>query len=209
MRYQTSLTTMYCCKQTYTQHLTNLLQITEELELPATCSYTQQDKTWVEHASWLEFIPLCLVAYYIFLRTFHFSLSSSSLFPQEQDSTPQTQQPGVIESESSQKTDALSNAPLALAQRQRRHQLVHHDATIAPTENMAQDTQLKKVRKTGGSKNWKPACDRMWVAPYQCGSQSTNGMLYCWGMLRAPWPMYRCPEYQTSKVDERICPHSP
>jgi len=48
---------------------------------------------------------------------------------------------------------ASSNAPLAEAQLQPRHQLVHRDAEIAATKNMAQDAHLKKVRKTGRSNN--------------------------------------------------------
>jgi hypothetical protein len=66
---------------------------------------------------------------------------------------PQTPQPSVIQSESSRTAGASSNAPLADTQLQRRHQLVHRDAAIAATENMAQDTQLKTVRKTGRSNN--------------------------------------------------------
>jgi len=113
MRYQLSFTSMYPCKQTNNQHRTDLLSIKRPLESPATCNYTQPDKTWVECASWLSFIPLWLVAYYIFLRTFHFSLSSSSPFPQQQVMATQTPQHSVIESESSQTTGASSNAPLA------------------------------------------------------------------------------------------------
>jgi len=48
---------------------------------------------------------------------------------------------------------ASSNAPLAEAQQQRRHQLVHRDTAIAATENMAQDADLKMVCKTGRSNN--------------------------------------------------------
>jgi len=147
MRYQLSLTSMYPWKQTNKQHWTDLLQIGGRLESPATCTYTQQDKTWVERASWLSFIPLWLVAYYIFLRTFHFSLSSSSPFPQHQVMAPQAPQPGVIQSEMSRTMVVSSNAPLPGTQQQCRHQLVHSDAAIAATENMAQDAHLKNVRK--------------------------------------------------------------
>jgi len=66
---------------------------------------------------------------------------------------PQTPQPGVIQSESSRTVGASSNAPLAETQLQRRHQLVHRDAAIAATENMAQEVHLKKVPKTGRSNN--------------------------------------------------------
>jgi len=67
---------------------------------------------------------------------------------------PQTPHPGVIQSESSRTTGASSNAPSAETQLQCRHQLVHRDAAIAATENMAQDAHLKKVGKTGRSNNW-------------------------------------------------------
>jgi len=62
---------------------------------------------------------------------------------------PQTPQPGVIQSEMSRTAGASSNAPMAVTQLQRRHQLVHRDAAIAATENMAKDAHLKKVRKPG------------------------------------------------------------
>jgi len=107
------------------------------------------DVSWVERASWQSFIPLCPVAYYIFLRTFHFSLSSSSPSPQQQVVAQQTPLPGGIQSESSRTTGASSNSPQVETQLQRRHQLVHRDAAIAATENMTQDAHLKKVRKTG------------------------------------------------------------
>jgi len=64
---------------------------------------------------------------------------------------PQTPHPSVIQSESSRTAGASSNTPLAETQLERRHQLVHHDAAIAATENMAQDVHLNKVRKTGRS----------------------------------------------------------
>jgi hypothetical protein len=66
---------------------------------------------------------------------------------------PQTPQPSVIQCESSRTAGASSNAPLADTQLQRRHQLVHRDAAIAATENMAHDAHLKKVLKTGRSNN--------------------------------------------------------
>jgi len=68
---------------------------------------------------------------------------------------PQTPQPGVIEYESSRTMCTLSNTPLAESQQQRRHQLVHHDAAIAATDNLAQDADLIKVGKTGRSKHRK------------------------------------------------------
>ena len=64
---------------------------------------------------------------------------------------PQTPQPGVIESELSWTTGAISNVPLADTQQQRKHQLVHHDGIIADNRNMAQDAHLKIVRQTGRS----------------------------------------------------------
>jgi len=94
----------------------------------------------LECASWLSFIPLWLVAYYIFLRTFHFSLSSSSPFPQQQVMAAQSPQPSGTQSEPSRTTGASSNVPLAVTQQQRSQQWVQRDATIGATENMAQDT---------------------------------------------------------------------
>jgi hypothetical protein len=138
-------------KETNKHDRTDLLQIVGLLESFRTCSDTQQDVSWVERPSWQSFIPLWPVAYYIFLKTFHFSLSSSSPFLQQQVMPPQTPQPGVIQSESSRTAGASSNVPLAETQLQRTHQLVHRDAAIAATENMAQDPHLKKVRKTGRS----------------------------------------------------------
>jgi len=66
---------------------------------------------------------------------------------------PQPPQPGGIQSEPSQTTGASSNEPLAGTQQQRSHQLVHRDAAIAATENLAQDADLKKVRWTGRRNN--------------------------------------------------------
>jgi hypothetical protein len=79
------------------------------------------------------------VAYYIFLRTFHFLLSSFSPFQQKQVIAPQTPQPDVIQSKSSRTTDTSSNAPLAETLLRLGHQLVNHDAAIAATEYIAQD----------------------------------------------------------------------
>jgi len=64
---------------------------------------------------------------------------------------PETPQLGVIQSESSQTMGGSSNAPLTETQLQRRYQLVHWDAAIAATENMALDAHLKKVLNTGPS----------------------------------------------------------
>ena len=155
MRYQLLFTSMYPCKRTNKQHRTDLLQIAGLLESPATCSYMQPDITWVECASWLSFIPLWLVAYYIFRRTFHFALSSFSPFPQQRVMAPQTPQPSLIESEWSQTTGTLLNAHRAEEQQQCRQQLVHHDSAIAASGNNPQDTHFKMVRHTGRSYNRK------------------------------------------------------
>ena len=56
---------------------------------------------------------------------------------------PQTPHPSVIQSESSRTAAALSNTPLAETPLQCRHQLVHRDAAIAATENMAQEAHLE------------------------------------------------------------------
>jgi hypothetical protein len=61
---------------------------------------------------------------------------------------PETAQPGMIQSQLSRTSGASSDAPLAETQLQRRHQLVHSDAAIAATENMAQDAHFEKVHKT-------------------------------------------------------------
>jgi len=137
------------------QHRTDLLQIKGPFESPATCSYTQQDTSWVEHASGLSFIPLWLLAGHIFLWTSYFLLSSSSPYPQQQITAPQTSQPGVIKSESSRTTGASSNVALATTQWPRRHQSVHCEAAIAATKNMTKDTHMKKVLKTGRSNDSK------------------------------------------------------
>jgi len=153
MRNQLSFTSMYPCKQTNKHHRTDLLQIAGPLESPAPRSDRQKDIPWVEHASWQSFIPLWPVAYYIFLRTFHFSLSSSSPFPQPQDMAQQAPPPGVIQSESNRTSGPLPNAPLAETKPQRRHQLVHRDAAIAATEIIALDAHLNMLRKTRHSYN--------------------------------------------------------
>jgi hypothetical protein len=80
-------------------------------------------------------------------------LSSSSPFPQQQVMAPQTPQPGVIKSESSGTTDTSSNTPVAGAQQECRHHLVHRDAAVAATEIMAQDPHSTQVHKTGRSNN--------------------------------------------------------
>ena len=140
-------------KQTNKHHRTDLLQIAGPLESLPTCSDTQQGVSWVERASWQSFIALWPVAYYIFLRTSHFSLSSSSPFPQQQVMAPKTPWPGIIQSESNRTTCSSSNEPLAETLLQRSHQLVHHNTAIVATEYMAQNKHLKKAHKTGHSNN--------------------------------------------------------
>jgi len=67
----------------------------------------------------------------------------------------ETLQPGAIGAESSRMTGPLTNAPPCETQQQRRHQLVHRDAAIVATKNLAQDAHLQMVHKTGSSKNQK------------------------------------------------------
>jgi len=68
---------------------------------------------------------------------------------------PETLQPGAIVAESSRTTGALCNTPPGETQQQRRHQLVHRDAAIVATENIAQDAHVKTVPTTGSKKNEK------------------------------------------------------
>jgi hypothetical protein len=74
---------------------------------------------------------------------------------QQQAMAPETLPPGAIGAESSRTTGASRNAPLGETQQQHRHQVVHCDAANVATEIMTQDAHLKKVRKTGSSKNKK------------------------------------------------------
>jgi hypothetical protein len=62
----------------------------------------------------MSFIQLRLVAYYIFVRTLNFSLSTSLRFPQQQLIAPHEAQPGVIQSELSETMGASSKAPPTL-----------------------------------------------------------------------------------------------
>jgi len=50
---------------------------------------------------------------------------------------------------------ATSKKELLGKQQERRHKLVHRDATNVATKHMTQDAHLKMVRKTGSSKNKK------------------------------------------------------
>jgi len=141
-RYQLSFTSMYHCKQTNKQTSSDRLTanretvgITSNLQrYAAGCILSRTCKLTVIQS-------LVTIAYYIFIRTSHFALSSSSPFPQQQVMAPRTPQPGLFQSKSSQTAGASSNAPLVETQLQRRHLLVHRDAAIAATENMAQDAR--------------------------------------------------------------------
>jgi len=64
----------------------------------------------------------------------------------------QSPQPAASRSELSWTTGAVSNAPPAEMLQQRRHSLVHRDATIAATEHITQHAQLKIVRVSGSNK---------------------------------------------------------
>jgi hypothetical protein len=74
---------------------------------------------------------------------------------QQQAMAPETLPSGAIGAESSRTSGASHNAPFGETQQQPRHQLFHRDAAIVATENMTQDAHLKKVPKTGRSKNKK------------------------------------------------------
>jgi len=60
------------------QHRADVVQIAEWLATRAMGSYVQQDSSCVERARWLLPMPFWLEADYIFLRTSHFFLLSSS-----------------------------------------------------------------------------------------------------------------------------------
>jgi hypothetical protein len=88
------------------------------------------------------------------------------MFLQQQAMAPETLPPGAIGPELIRTAGASGNAPLGETQQQRRHQLVHRDAAIVATENMTQDAHLKKVHKTGSSKNKKQhaiGCESMHI----------------------------------------------
>ena len=63
----------------------------------------------------------------------------------------QPPQPGPSGSESSQLAGTSTNTSLIGTQQERRHQLVHRDATNAATKNMTQVAHLKIVHKTRSS----------------------------------------------------------
>ena len=66
---------------------------------------------------------------------------------------PDTPRRSVIQSESSRTTGSSSDARLAETQHQRGHQLVHRNAAIVATDNIAQDKLFKNVHITGLSNN--------------------------------------------------------
>jgi len=66
---------------------------------------------------------------------------------------PETLKPGEIGAESCQTTGTSTNAPPGETQHQHSHSLVHHDAAIVGTENMAKNTHLKTECITGSSNN--------------------------------------------------------
>jgi seryl-tRNA(Sec) selenium transferase len=68
----------------------------------------------------------------------------------------QPPQPGPSGSKSGQLADASSNMSLIGTQQERRHQLVHREASDAATKHMTEDAHLKVVRKTGRSTHKKP-----------------------------------------------------
>jgi len=139
--------------RTHTQPWANLLQLAGPLETRATCSYPQQDISFVERASWLFCIPFWHEDNYIVLRTSHFiSLSTSqdfplllviiiSLLPRQQIMAAQTLQQGGSESESSRTTSASSNTPPAVNQLQSRNHFVHRDTPNAATEDITLEKQ--------------------------------------------------------------------
>jgi len=97
--------------QTNNQQQTDLLQIAGQCKIPATCSHTHQYSSWVEHTSWLLLIPFWLKANYIFLRTFHFLLvSSSSPMPHQNIIDTETLEHDGSGSEQCQSTGASFNA---------------------------------------------------------------------------------------------------
>jgi len=157
MRYQLWFISMYPCKWTKNIRPTyckspdscNPLQLsvvqlyTAGLSLNWRCQLTVTHSILTCSSRYnLQHFPLLFVI--IFLT-----------FPQQQAMAPETLQPGALGAESSRTTGAWSNTPPVETQQQRRHQLVHCDAAIVATENMAQDAHLKTVCKTGSNKNKK------------------------------------------------------
>jgi len=142
--------------KTTKQHQTDLLHISGLWETPETCSYTQQDLSWVQHTCWQLINPFWHVANYIILKTSHlFSLSSSSPIPHQQMMDTQAPQPGQRRFKPSRLAATSSNTSLIGTQQDRRHQLVHCDNANAATKNLPQDSYLNIVHKTGCSPNKK------------------------------------------------------
>jgi hypothetical protein len=63
----------------------------------------------------------------------------------------QPPQTGPSGSKSGRLTGALSNTSVIVTQSERRHQLVHHDAVMAPTKRMTLDAHLNIIIKTDRS----------------------------------------------------------
>jgi hypothetical protein len=64
--------------------------------------------------------------------------------------------PGQSGSNTGRLAGATTNTDIRGAQQERRHKLVHRDATDAATKHMTQDAYLKIVHKTGGRRNKQP-----------------------------------------------------
>jgi len=155
MRFWLSYTSIYPFKQT--NHIgPTYFKTAGQWETSASCSYKQQDSSWVERASWLLHISFWLEAAYVFLRTSHFfSLSSSSPIKHQHIMVTPTHQPGESRSESSRSTGTSSLGSIGGTQHQCRDQLGHRDSANAATENLTQDADFQIVHTTGSRKNKK------------------------------------------------------
>ena len=95
-----------------------------------------------------------LVGIYIFFRTSHFFLLSSSSPVHNSKSWLHMHLSQVcLIPKSSRMTGDSSKAPPAETQLPRRHHWVHRDAGFPATENITQHAHYKMVRKTGQSKH--------------------------------------------------------
>jgi len=101
-------------------------------------------------------MPFWHEAHYIFLRTSHFLLlsSSSPMSHQPIMDTPPPQPCGEG-SDASRSTGASSNTSLLRTQQEHRHLLVHCKAANVATKNITQDAHFKIVHKTRSSMNTK------------------------------------------------------
>jgi len=147
-----ALHNLYLSRETIRSPWTYLPQIMGRCETPATYSHTQQDSLCVECASWLLLIPFSVGANYIFLRSSHiFLLSSSSLIPQQQIMATETPQHCEGGSESSRLTGASCIAALAGRQQKRSCQLVHREAANGTTKYMTLEAHLKIIHTSESS----------------------------------------------------------